>query len=48
MFKIYNLYCYLIGDNEALMVGYRQREPGFSNKFIVLQINTKVAAGLQK
>jgi hypothetical protein len=29
-------------------VGYLQREPGFSSKFIVLQINTKVAAGLGK
>jgi hypothetical protein len=38
----------LMGDNKALMVGYLQREPGFSSKFIVLQINTKVAAGLGK
>jgi len=49
MLKIYNIYCYLMRDNEALMVGYLQRGPGFSSKFIVLHINTKVAAaGLQK
>jgi hypothetical protein len=37
-----------MGDNEALMVGYLQREPGFSSKFIVLHINTKVVASLHK
>jgi hypothetical protein len=37
-----------MGDSEALMVGYLQRESGFISKFIVLQINTKVAAGLRK
>jgi hypothetical protein len=37
-----------MGDSEALMVGYLQRKPGFISKFIVLQINTKVVAGLRK
>ncbi|CAD6268940.1 unnamed protein product [Miscanthus lutarioriparius] len=38
----------LMGDNEALMVGYLQREPVFSSKFLMLQINIKVAIDLCK
>jgi hypothetical protein len=37
-----------MGDNEALMVGYLQREPVFSSKFLMLQINIKVAIDLCK